>query len=315
MPWTHFKIVELGVRTNVLIDDVPVVINTLYPNTAVIKIEKQNDNHLGVPFDTVKYAVTNGTENSNTASIIVNFPPDLEISPASSNEIETILNNTIYNIIDFISFNTGVDRIKITGFNNVGNLNLDGFPIFTNLQILHYDFEKIKFESFTGIGVGYQTIYFQVGNQNGYNPTIYSLRLDIDGQANLILDNDDEDSETEEGVTINYKEGKIFVENGIPFGVAKVNLDLDLSASAWPVDTENEFSVVYNGGEDVYQANIVTDLLVTLDEFGKGEINYVLSINQDDSPVTGTIDFELIDINGNTGIISGTNEVNLTITF
>jgi hypothetical protein len=314
MAYTHFKIVELGARTNVLVNDIPVVLNTLYPKTDELKIEKQVSAHLGVPFDVVKYAVTDGTETSNTANIVVNCPPDLIGTPSSANETQTILNNAVYDVIDYIPFNTSVDRIKITGFNNVGDLNLNGFPIYTNLQIMHYDFSLIKFESFTGIGVGYQTIYYQVGNQNGFNPTIYSVRFDIVGLVDLIAISDEEDQEI--GVeTINYKEGSVEVKYGIPFGIAKVNLNVNLSASAWPVDTDNELSVIYNGIEYKTKNNIITDLLVTLNEFGVGNLEYVLSINEIDVPVTGTIDFELIDINGDPLLVSGTNTVSLTVNF
>ena len=103
--------------------------------------------------------------------------------------------------------------------------------------------------------------------------------------------------------------------NGIPFGIAKVNFDLNLSASAWPVSTDNEFIIDYNGLGLNLSNNINTDLFVTLNEFGKGEIDYNLRIDNNDTPVTGTATFELLDIDGNTGIISGTNTVNLTINF
>ena len=312
MSWTHFKIVEFGERTIAKVNDVVALIETWYPKAELLTFEKINNSFYGEPFDRAKLCVTDGTTESNINNVLINFPPDKQVSLLSSNFTVAALNNLIYNLANIITYSASVDRIKIIDFQDIGILLFEGTHIFNNFEIMAYDLNLLTYMTGSGIGQPYQKIRFQVGNADEYLATIYEVDFNIAGESS-ILNIVASEQVLQNGI---YNYSKTFaVINGTPNGNAQLELTVNLSASAWPAFTENTLNIDSLNLNYEENVNVTSQpITITLDEFGNGNINVDLSISQIDVPVTGTIEFVLISINGNTSLVSlSSNNIELII--
>lgn len=316
MAWTHFKITEFGTRTTPKINGVNAVIDTWYLSTDVLTIEKNNANHLGEPFDVLKYRATDGTNQSNIANLLVNCPPNKTIEPTSSNQVVLAANETLYDVIDSIPYSNGVDRIRIVEFETNGNLTLNGSNLFPNLVVFHYDFENIKYFTNLGTGEPYQLIKYQVGNIDGFNPTIYELTYNIVGEATL--DHVESDFETlldDDEVTpiARLQEYDFDINNGRVNGNALISIEYNLT-NAWN-DPENEISLNVISEEIPVLANGIYPQLVDLDTDGKLNIALSLYVVASNSLVTGTIEVTLLEINGDPLLVGTPNTILYNVSF
>ena len=318
MAWTHFKLTEFGERTVAKVNGILATLGVWYASTDVLTIEKNNPAHLGEPFDYYRYQVTDGDLVSNQSNIVVSCPPDLLVSPTSLNQTVAAAVETDYDVIDYIPYSNGVDRIKIVEFDNIGDLELLSVPIYPNYVIMHYDFENIIFRTGLGTGEPYQTIKYQVGNSAGFNPTIYELTFDISGTASLleITESDGTEINMPDSPDVRYLEATFEIENGRANGTALLEMNINLSASAWPVGTDNSLILSFNSNSIDRQANGIENIPITLDENGAMNFNLEVGFDTTDLPITGTITFTLLDINGDPLLVNGAADtITYNITF
>ena len=312
MSWTHFKITEFGIRTTPKVNVVVAVIGTWYPKVNILTIEKNNPAHLGEPFDVLKYQVTDGTLVSNVTNLVVDCPPDLLVSPTSSNDTVVAATEITYDVIDNIPYSNGVDRIRIVDFENIGSLELNGIGIFPGVTIFHYDFENLKYTTNLGIGIPYQKIQYQVGNSAGFNPTIYELEYNIAGLSSLMeLTEDtgqtDMDIDNPPNPDTNYKEATFKITNGVPFAEAEIEIIINLAATAFPGGgSQNSVIVTANGTSFDYQANTTETKTVTLDADGECLFELQSGFLIGDV-VTGDITFNLLTIDSDPLLVHGMN--------
>lgn len=310
MSWTQFKLIEFGQRTTPKVNGIPAALGVWYLNTDVLSIEKNDPTHYGEPFDYLKYKVTDGTIESNNANLVINCPPDLLVSATSSNQSITALENTLYNVVDYIPFSAGVDRIKIISFDNIGQLKISNFSIYPNYTVMHYDFANLNFKTEFGTGVPYQKIYYQVGNINGFNATVYELTFNINGLASLdpISESNGTEINMPDSPDIRYFEAAFQINTARINGVANVEININLSASAWPVSTENTLILDYGSDNIERQANGIENISVNLDSNGSEDFLLQMGFDTADLPITGTVTFTLIDINGDTILVDAGND-------
>ena len=301
MDYTKFKIVEFGERTIAKVNGFIAVLDTWYDAADTLTFHKNNIQQFAEPFDFVKYQVTDDVLVSNVAVITINFPPNKITDPQSEDVNTEILNDTQYVVSENIPYNNAVDRIKILSFDNaVGSLTFNGSNIYPGFEILQYDFSLLKFNSKKGTGIPYQQITYQVGNAGGYNPTIYTLQYNIGGLATIDLIS--QETLNEDGITTMSFDVKI--NNGRVNGIAKVNVAVNLSSSAWPVDTENFFNLSYNDDDIENNVNFNEDFDVDLNGEGFENLFSLLNVNNADFPITGTITLTLLEVNGNSGLVN-----------
>ena len=141
---------------------------------------------------------------------------------------------------------------------------------------------------------------YQVGNVNGYNNTIYSLNYNIFGQASLTQDSEEIlTDELTKSLSFDIK-----INNGWVNKTAKINVSVNLSASAWPTNTQNFFNFNYNLHEIKNNSNFNQDFVVNLDGDGFANLSNFLSIGIADLPVTGTITLTLLEINNQSSLVN-----------
>lgn len=306
--YTHFKLTKFGERTIATVNSVPALIDTWYSKTDILKFIKMEDSWLGEPFDKAKYMVTDGTVNSNTANIIISFPPNRQITPIGFTINFDILKNVLYDLFDYVSYNEAVDRFKIISFKNTGKLTFEGSNIYPNFEIMQYDIKLLQFIAESGLGSAYQVITYQVGNINGYNPQIYLFTLNILGETTL--KNFSNSIEKISGISYFYGELEVF--NGIPFATVVIQANLNFGSGPWYVGNTNQVFINETGS----QGNGIVQKTIILDKDGKGKIGYTVQMLDTDLPVTGTIEFSLLSMNGTTQYISLTEfEVTENINF
>ena len=313
--YTQFKFPQLGQRAIVKINGVLALADTWYPQGAVITAERAINSHVGEPYDEIPYQVQNGGLLSNEAPIILNFPPNKNLQPVSNDVAQNIINNTIYGLESYIPYNTAVDRLRIVSYDDTGILQFNGSNVFPNLEIMQYDFSKLKFTSTTGQGYPYFRLRYQVGNINGYNPAIYTISLTLNGLASLLnwIEAIYEEIRFGGVETYSIQQNTIRIVNGIYNKIAHVRVTVNLSSSAWPVDNQNFLTInMVNQSIDV-TANGIYLLEGLLPVTSELNLIAILSVNTLNLPVTGTILYELIDIDGNTDKIGPSNTVNLNI--
>lgn len=302
MAWTHFKFTELGERTVTKVNGSPAAVNVWYPAADVITNEKVNPAHYGEPFDTIKYKATNGTEESNVAQITIDCPPNMTVPATSTNQTVTAAEDTLYNLITYIPFSAGVDRIEIVNFDDIGSLEFEGSNIFPGFVMMHYDFALMTFKTAFGTGVPVQSIKYRVGNASGMNPTVYQVDFNVAGIA--YVDNTPE-VVVSDGIT-NFKGGDITVKRGRVNGTAKVNLNINLSAGAFAT-TGNTVTITQNGSTITRTANTNEDIIMNLNSLGEVFIA-IGSRFADADTVTGTVTITLLEINGSTALVDGADD-------
>lgn len=309
-----FKFLNLGQRVRVFVNNVLAQINTSYNDSDAVKIEKQDNNHYGEPFDEIQYqafdTVSGNELKSNIAKIIVDFPPNKSISPSSTNNEILIENNQEISIINSIAYNAAVDRIKILSFSNIGNFRYNLNSIYPGQQVMNYDFELLKYKSLSsGFGNPYQEIKYQVGNINGYNPTIFSLKINIDGLASLIEVEPADIEENEQSKSIIYNTR---ISNGFINKTAKVKIETSLPEEVFTSDSE--ITVIYrNNSIDITQ-NGEIEIETTLDQIGEDNILLNMTLMLENNNINGFIKFTLLEVNNNNDLVSTQNEQILTLT-
>lgn len=305
MSYTKFKIVAFGERTTVKVNALPAILDTWYNASDVLKIEKNDPSALGVPFDSIQYQVTDDIVVSNVASILVTAPPNTTIEPESANDVVTVDNQTNYQFIDNVPFNAAVDRIKIVSFNSNGQFTLNGFNIYPGMEIMHYDFQNIVYRTANGSGEPYQTISYQVGNSDGYNPTIYTVIYNLPRLGEIILIGSGGTIDS----GIHHLFSNIQVINGRVNGTAKINVDLNITTPApWsgsPASDDNLFILTHGETDVNYTANFNVDINPKLSEDGIAEVLSELFFAAADAPLSGTLTFTLLGINGNPSLVTG----------
>lgn len=316
-PHTHFRFTDLGERAITKVNGVVASIGIWYNQGLPITSHKANNAHFGEPYDKIKYQVTDGTLTSNEATVNVNFPPNKLLAPTSSDVIVSMLNSATLNVGALITYNAAVDRIKIISFDNaVGELEFFGSATYNNKVIMQYELDELKFNSLTGFGSPYQKIYFKVGNADGFSATTYSVTINIIGEASL-LNLFRNDSTPAEDLVNGYKgtEVTLRVSNGYVNGTAKVRMDINLDAAAWPPLTSNQAFLSYNGGNFDTNENGINEFDIALNAIGETDLIFTIGISLDDIPVTGTITFTLLEINGDAGLVSATDEQIIDIDY
>jgi hypothetical protein len=315
--FTNFRILELGQRAITKVNGALAVIGIWYDESDVLTTEKLNPNHLGEPYDQIKYDVTNGPINSNSGLITVNFPPDKTINPESSNEIVLMSTDELKNFEELINYNAAVDRIKIISYtNNVGEFNFFGTVVFPNQVIMQYDLPSLIFKALAGGGYPYQKLYFQVGNILTYSTTIYFVTVNKDSLAYLEhlftgeLSSADISLHGFHGIS-----SSILLKEGHVNGIAKVKMNVNLNASAFPTNTNNIVRLSYNGGVVETQQNGDTIINIPLSNKGIAELEFTASFKNIDLPINGTATITIQEINGDSLLVSLTNEYVININF
>lgn len=315
MPFTQYRITELGKRTIATVNGFLAVLNTWYDYPIdLLTVTKTDPTKYGEPFDFIKYqAMDSDGLISNTAVITINAAPDKSILPLSADTTDVLTNDTDYQVTGFMPFNAAVDRIRIVGFDSdIGAILFEGSNIFPGFELLHYDFESLIFRTKKGTGIPYQQIIYQVGNADGYDSTLYIATFNIVGLASLEEINESEVDA--DGITTVSFDTRVL--NGTINGIAKVNVAVALTGTPWPVDTENFFNLSFDTDDIENNTNFTTDILVDLNNEGFQNLFGQLNINNTDAPVGGTITFTLIDINGNPALVdTGNDQVIITISI
>lgn len=319
MSYTNFRFPSLPERAIIKINGTPAVVGAWYNQGSAVKIEKKNSFHFSEPYDQYTYQTTNGTLTSGISTIIINVPPDKTTPPESVDSNEVINNSDAITLKDILPINNAVDRIKILNFSTTGSLELNGNNVFPNSTIFRYDLENLIFTAEDeGLGNPYHTITYQVGNSDGLNTSIYTLSFEIQGQSSLInlIETDGVSVDpTGTNPNIHYKEATIKVADGFVGLTANLTFQGNLSASAFPAGTDNQIILNYGTQEETIQDTNIRNLAIPIGGNGFVNILIVLGVIEDDLPVTGTLDFQLIDIDGDSTKVSTTNSVSLNVDF
>lgn len=310
----NFKFLNLGQRIKLFVNGVLAQTNTQYQVSDTIRIEKKNNSDIGEQFDEIKYQgyeIVDGKEiKSNIATIQVSFPPDKSKIPSSNNKEIEILNSTTIVLSTHISLNEAVDRIKIINFKNIGELLFDNSEVFSGKEIMQYNFSKLKFTSLdSGIGNPYQEIKYQVGNSNGYNSTIYSLKINIIGLASLVelFPPDIQENEKQKSIIYTLK-----VNNGSVEKTAKIKIETSLPIEVFTPD--NSIIIHYKNDSIQINENGIVEILVNLDKKGEAEIITDIELFLENKNINGFLKFTLLDIDGDASNISSNNTKTLTLT-
>lgn len=311
----RFKFLNLGQRSKIFVDNVLATINTYYDKEKSIRIEKTDPDLLGEPFDEIQYQAFHDTPKgelkSNIAKIIVNFPPDKSLFPGSTDNQIVMENNQEISIFDHISYNEAVDRVKILSFEAIGDITFYSNYIFENKEIMQYDFSHLRFKSrASGTGYPYQEIRYQVGNVNSYNDTVYSLKINIEGEASLLEVEEPDVQETENSKSIIYS---LKVQNGVVMKTAKIEYEVSLPAEVFE-NSDNEVQISYRGNTIGITENGTFNFVTELDQNGEDEILLQIDLFLENNNIEGFIKFTLLEVDENPLLVSSTNEQTLTLT-
>lgn len=306
--FSHFKIKEKGNRVIVKINGSIAVLNQWYLSSDILTVEKSDPNHYAEPYDYLKLVVKNSENESKENYVTVNFEPNKSISIVSIPEEFSMNNNETINLFSHIQYNAAVDRIRFVDFNNIGEFKI-GNNLIEKLKIYYqYQFSEITYKTLVGNGNPYQTIKYQLGNSDNWS-NLTELKINVNGLASLLKIN----QETETDTDIVSHETFFKIENGYIDKNAKISININLNSSFWSGINNNKISINFGNNSENFTSNGLYEKNLKLDNEGNLLFSIESLIENSTLPVTGSIILNLLEINGDSGLVSSSN--NQTINF
>ncbi|MGQ1911328.1 PKD domain-containing protein, partial [Marinifilum sp. RC60d5] len=279
------------------------------------------------------------TSDSQTFVITVNSVNDI---PIAADESVTELEDQTYTFASadfsnsYADVETAFAGIEITGLENVGNLEYDGIPVTTGLQIASVDISKLKFiPNADENGNAYDSFTFKVYDGEAYSADAYTMTLNytpVNDEPSFTL-NSPKDIEVDEDNGTETVVGQVVTQSEGPADESSQDLTLHVShtnSGLFSVDpainaagtltftpTPNAFGIstvtVYitddggtdDGGDDtsdsqtfVITVNSVNDAPVADNDSGTVDEgqSVTISLIDGDSDVDGTLDVTTITI-------------------
>lgn len=325
MAVTHFIITKLPDASKVIsklgLDDVQ--LNTLYPiadqNTLNFQRVGALDGYYVKEFFLYKTydEVLDLYSNEATGNIIFK-ESDNQITPASADFQETLLNDNSVILLNKLPINTATEFIEITGIEGVNELNKDGQRLSVGDQI---EVDELLESTFTtlseGGGAPYFVLSYKVGKGVTLESTVYTYTVDVVSLAEISLVSQEAVTTNQEflvtGQPQNYDVVNeiilIEVAKGYQQGTAEIQVIINspfLTAS----DPELQSEISINGNTEIIKtANETFNITLSLNKLGKAGFSITNYIIKEDPVETGEITLNLLNINGDPALVSGTNSV------
>lgn len=322
MAITHFSITLPDPNlVDTLIDGSPVVENQQYPIAqqnllTFSRVALLEGFSISVPFTYKVYDVPNNRE-SNTANMNVSWFGRVGLPAVSANSrTESIAKSAQIRLIDAITINEATEHINITAITGVPNWKLNGAKLYVGQKLT---VAELYYAIFTandnGGGFPYAEIQFSAGNRNETTAkTDYASTINVDTDVELqkqvdIYDfNYSDEFEDPSTVTYNVIEQVLVVDitEGLQGGTAEVQIIINSPYLA--LNSFNKVIIDDGSGIEIEKtADETFNISVSLDLYGKGTFsikNYIVEDTAD--PKTGQIDVELLNVDGNTSVVSPT---------
>lgn len=306
---TQYRFPRLPELGQITVDGVPAVENQWYNRDLIANYTKENSYDYGYNYTTFDYQTRNATEISNISTITVNIETE-DISPLSSSVSDLIDNAETYNFKDLMPINNGVDRVKILDFDNRGQIVSNGNPVYKNQIIERKNIANTNYISpETGSKKPIQTIKYQIGNKDGFNPTIYDIALSIENASELILISEETSENEFISPNIHTYKAVLEIQKGYVNTLANLSFSTTLGSGLFVGPTNNR--IVINDIEQQSEASF--DFEVLIPNNGIAKIFVLLDIEETDLPINEDITITLNDIDGDPSKVSGTNSVTLNI--
>ena len=309
--FTQFRLYNIPADVDVTVDGGPASEGVWYNNTQELKAIKQNADDYGEPFATMEYQCTDGVVVSERTLLYINLQVNPGTTPAAVNYSDTILNDAVVNLTaTLLQLNDGVDRIRILTWKEIGDLTVNGGNLIPNQEIPRKDLANFQFVADSvAHGPNYQVITYQVGNATGYEATIYNVTLSVTGTSDLNLASSTDYTSGNRSV----EEYNLQIPNGVPGGVADIDVVINLNSVP---NTNSWVEITVSGLTAIYDTNQTVNLTPTIPE-NTGILDFTIQVDFDDSevPETGTITVTLNDIDGDAGLVSGSNQQVLNLTL
>lgn len=309
--FTQFRLFNIPSDVDILVDAAPASEGVWYNNTQTLTAEKKDPDDYGEPFGFIEYQTTDGTVTSEVTLCPINLLVNPGTTPGAVNYSNTILNDDLVTFTHtLLQLNDGCDRIRILTFKEIGTTTVNGGNVIPNQEVARKDLPNFQFQAESvGHGPNYQVITYQCGNASGYDATIYSITLSISGASDLDLASSSQYSQL--GRTI--EEYNLEIPNGVPGGVADIDVDINLNSVP---NTNSRVEVIIGGLTAQYDTNQIVNLTPTIPE-SNAILTFTILVDFDDTelPETGTITVTLNDIDGDAGLVSGSNQQVLNLTL
>lgn len=326
MAITHFSI-SLLPDENIIeskINGNPIVLDNLYVIAqqsflSFVRTSGFDDLFVSDKFVWKCYNVPENKESNNSNCNLI-WKDSSNAIPLSSNKVETILNNDILNLFNVLTFNSVTEIIKIISINGSGVLKYNDVVLYENQQYLIQDLFYVNFTpELSGGGNPYCEIQFQVGKDNIIDTqTTYSLLINIDSEVEIInfsesVQNDDEDYDVS-GSTVTYNtiEQSFLIKLQNSYANSLVHLEIDITSPWLSLNSFNKIEFLNNSDFIEKTSDEVFSIYVQTDSFGFAELTMNNIIVEDTMvPKLGDVKITIIDVNGDTNLVSTINEVTL----
>lgn len=332
MAITHFKILSLPSEDYVTttISGNPVQLNTLYPIAEQSNILFQKVMLLANLYvnQTMSWVAVNdeGIE-SNISYCTVIWKTILDFDGISDNGQSNISNGDVINLLDILDLNEASEEIVFDDYSGPGQFMIGEFPVSLGQEYLIQTLVNSRYTpEATGGGNPYFTFDFFVKRTEQKKEDItrkYKYIFIIDsiaeltsGDLNTINYNDEFDNG---GTTETYNVIEEIQELNIGQSYANKNVNVEVIINS-PFLSLNSFNKVIVESNDIQNSyiekasNETFNLSLKADKFGAINFsitNYIVEDTAD--PKTGNITVNLIDVDGDTNLVSPTdNQVIIT---
>lgn len=328
MAITNFKIEELPNPDMVVseINNIPLQENVLYPI-----YDQENLNFKRTPafenytvVDSFKWKVVD--ENGNESNLANGFLKwrILDDGPSSDNLVLKILNSDIVNLFNSLSFNNATEIFQVKEFRGPGFLKKNNNLVYEGETLKIQDLFYVNYyPERSGGGDPYFEMDFYIGQNEIIDKSkYYTLTIDIDSFAKI---------ETESPVVDNYDD--VFDVSGTnnTYNVIEqlyrvlisdshvnsiVNVQIEINSPYLALNEFNEIEIEANSENLIKKENETFNVQLKTDNLGFGYLTFLNYIVEDASGAkTGNITVTLIDVNGDTNLVSSTNQIILNTDF
>jgi hypothetical protein len=316
---SHFKVTRLPSADIVsVIGADPLEKDQLYPIARQTELHFSRINALEGYYveDSFEYQVyeedADRYSNVATANLIWK-ENDLATPLLSSTVITSMVIGEKTNLLDLLPINKAVEFIEITSTTGVNDLSFNGTPIVSGAKLSPSDLLKSEFRVQDGGGTPYFEFEYKLGRSLQTEENIYKVTINVDAMAGLGISNLENSlyvAQDENGFDLNF--AKSFAMVALSGGPSLSEVKLRLTVNhPWIGQDENNTTEIIAGGMENYitSANEVLEVDVFTAKNGSAfismETNFIYTEGQS---YAGTVDVEILQVNGDTLEISQENK-------
>lgn len=323
--YTHYMLTHIGDKVIAKVNGSVASTNVWYEADKELLVEKKDENVYAKPLDFIRYKLKREDVESSESVITINFPPDYNQTPTSSDLVFNINAGSSAYLSEKLELNNTFDRVIFTEIEE-GRLMIGDYPIRQGTIYFSYQIKDIVYNHKVGVGSPYEVMKYKTSNGR-QESEIRTISFNVSGGKALIerqqLDNgiEPEIIDDVKSIGIDFNVNLYKIKNLPRNKKVKLRFNSNLNNLERTYEHKEEGddeaevygSTVYVSNKEFNTNGIHEFEFDTLD----GEIELMVTIGKlyyQNTSVSGKLDFEILEVDGSTDNIDQENKkVSITV--